>query len=187
MGDAGGEFAVRSLRCVFVILVSLSIPAAMAAQKVQRKPLSDTQIEEIREAGVDPNARISLYTKYLDERSETIKGLTNRKHSTARAVRIDNELQDFTALMDELASNLDQYSDRKADMRAGLKKLNESAPKWVSILKILEGEPTFDEARKEAIESGEDLADDAHRLLQEQTDYFNLHKDERGQQRAEPK
>ena len=178
---------MRSLRCVFVILVSLLIPAAVAGQKQQRQPLSDAQIEEIREAGIDPNARIGLYAKYLDERSETIKGLTNRKHSTPRAARIDNELQDLTTLMDELSSNLDQYSDRKADMRAALKKLNELAPKWVSILKALEGEPTFDESRKEAIEAGEDLADEARRLLQEQTDYFSLHKDERGQQRAEPK
>jgi hypothetical protein len=42
-------------------------------------------------------------------------------------------------------------------------------------------------ARKEAIESGEDLADQAKRLLSEQTDYFAQHKDEQGQDRAEPK
>jgi hypothetical protein len=31
------------------------------------------------------------------------------------------------------------------------------------------------------------LADLATRLLREETDYFNLHKDEQGQERAEPK
>ena len=45
----------------------------------------------------------------------------------------------------------------------------------------------LDLARKEAIESGEDLADEAKRLLTEQTEYFKLHKDEKGQERAEPK
>ena len=37
------------------------------------------------------------------------------------------------------------------------------------------------------IESTEDIADQAKRLLTEQTDYFNQHKEERGQERAEPK
>ncbi len=104
-----------------------------------------------------------------------------------RSQRIDDELQDFTALMDELGSNLDQYGDRKADLRDALKILNQDCPKWVSILKSLPGEPEFDVARKESIESGEDLADQASRLLNEQTAYFLAHKDEKNQQRAEPK
>jgi len=54
-------------------------------------------------------------------------------------------------------------------------------------LRALAGEPGFDVARKEAIESGEDLAGEAQRLLQEQTDYFKQHPDEVGQDRWEPK
>ena len=54
-------------------------------------------------------------------------------------------------------------------------------------MRALPGEPSFDLARKEAIESGEDLAAQAKRLLTEQTEYFNLHKDEQNQDRAEPK
>lgn len=176
-----------SVRCFAVVVLCVGLAPVVAAQKDQRQPLSDAQIEEIREAGINPNQRIDLYAKFLQARADTIKALTNRAHSAARAQRLDNELQDMTALMDELGSNLDQYSDRKADMRAALKKLNDAAPKWAEILRVLGGEPTFDEARKEAIESAEDLADQAHRLLTEQTDYFNQHKDERGQDRAEPK
>ncbi|HEY2858625.1 MAG TPA: hypothetical protein VGJ21_09425 [Terracidiphilus sp.] len=157
------------------------------AQKEQRQPLSDAQIEKIREAGIYPDERIKLYAQFLDERAATIKGLTNRAKSNARAQRIDGELQDFTALMDELGANLDQYSERQADLRNSLKKLNELTPKWLNILKALPGEPAFDEARKEAIESGEDLADQGKRLATEQETYFATHKDEKGQERAEPK
>jgi hypothetical protein len=89
--------------------------------------------------------------------------------------------------MDELGSNLDQYSERKADMRIALKKLNDVAPKWQVILKALPGEIGFDEARKEALEAWDDLADQAKRLLAEQTEYFLTHKEEKGQERAEPK
>jgi hypothetical protein len=157
------------------------------AQKEKREPLNEAQIEQIREAGIDPNARVSLYTKFLDEHAEVIKGLTNRAKGPSRSHRLDDELQDFTSLMDELGDNLDVYSDRHADIRKSLKTLTESTDRWQSIVRALAGDPVFDLSRKEAIESGEDLADQAKRLLTEQTEYFNLHKDEKGQDRAEPK
>ena len=178
---------MRSNRAVFLILIFLTVAGRTPAQKEQRQPLTEAQIEKIREAGVYPDQRIELYTKFMDEHAETIKGLTNRRQSVARGKRIDDELLDLTALMDELGANLDQYSERKADLRPSLKKLNEAAPHWLQILRTLAGEPYFDEARKEAIEAGEELAGDAKRILEEQTAYFETHKDEKGQERAEPK
>ena len=178
---------MRSPRCVFPLLCCLLAIAPLLAQKDKPEPLTEAQMEQIREAGIDPSGRVALYTKFLNERADTIKSLTNRSKSPARAKRIDDELQNLTALMDEFGSNLDVYSDRHADIRKGLKPLPDETQKWLGILRALIGEPSFDEARKEAIESGEDLADQAKRLLSEQTEYFNLHKDEQHQDRAEPK
>lgn len=177
----------RVSRLSFATLALLLAIAPLQAQKQQREPLNPAQIEKIREAGIYPSDRIKLYTQFVDERAATIKGLTNRSKSAARARRLDDELQDLTALMDELGSNLDVYSERHADLRVSLKPLAEASQKWLGILRALAGEQGFDLARKEAIESGQDLADQAERLLREQTDYFNLHKDEKGQERAEPK
>jgi hypothetical protein len=175
------------MRRLSLILFCLLITSPLPAQKEKREPLTEAQIEQIREAGIDPNERISLYTKFLNEHADTLKGLTNRAKNGSRGFRLDNELQDFTALMDELGDNLDVYSDRHADIRKALKTLSESTDRWQSILRTLGGDPMYDLARKEAIESGEDLASEAKRLLTEQTEYFNLHKDEKGQDRAEPK
>lgn len=169
-----------------VLTCTLACAVTSFAQKEQREPLTGAQIEEIRESGIFPDQRISLYTKFIDEHAQTIKGLTARAKSGNRAQRLDGELQDLTALMDELGTNLDVYSDRKADIRKALQGLNDAAPRWVGIVRALAGEPGFELSRKEAIETGEDLADQAKRLLTEQTDYFNAHKDERGQERAEP-
>lgn len=174
---------VRRLHVLgFISLVCLQL----CAQKQHRETLTEPQIEQIREAGAFPDDRVRLYTKFLEERVETIKGLTNRGHSAARAHRLDNEFQDLTALMDELGSNLDQYGERKADMRKALKVLNESAPRWLETIKALPSEPGFDLSRKEALESGKDLADQVALLFKDQTDYFATHKDEKGQDRAEP-
>lgn len=178
---------VRPTRSHWLLLACLFLVPAAHPQKEKREALTGPEIEEIREAGIDPNKRVTIYTRILDEHAATIKGLTSRSKSDARAHRLDGELQNFTALMDELGSNLDLYSDRKADIRRALKPLTESSQHWLSLLHGLAGEPIFDLSRKEAIESAEDLADEATRLANEQTTYFNLHKDERGQERAEPK
>ena len=88
--------------------------------------------------------------------------------------------------MDELGSNLDEYSDRHADIRGALKPLADDRSTGSYTESACRRGP-FDLSRKEAIEAGQDLTDQAQRLLREQTDYFALHKDEKGQERAEPK
>lgn len=180
----GFVFAITFINLLFVY--GFGVPIARA-QKEHHDPLSDDQVEKIREAGIDPNERIKLYTGYLNDHVNTVKGLTNRGKSDARARRLDSELQDVATLMDEVGSNLDEYSDRHADIRLALKTLAEDSQRWLITLRALAGETQFDLSRKEAIEAGEDLADQAQRLLREQTDYFALHKDEKGQERAEPK
>jgi hypothetical protein len=179
--------AFRHFRCFLVAFLLSVAPPLVFAQKEQRQPLTEAQIDQIREAGIYPDDRIKLYTKFLDEHVDTIKGLSSRGHSSARTKRVDNELQDLTALMDELGSNLDQYGERKADLRKSLKSLTEATPRWLSVLNALPSEPGFEVSRKEAIDSGKDLSDQAAQLSKEQTDYFNAHKDEKGQERAEPK
>jgi hypothetical protein len=168
-------------------LVWLIAVASLSAQKEKRDPLTQAEVEKIREAGIDPAERVKLYTEFVNDHMSTVKGLTNRGKSASRSKRLDDELLNVTALMDELGTNLDVYSDRHADIRVSLKPLTVATQQWLSTLKALAGEPGFDLSRKEAIESGQDLADQAERLLREQTDYFNLHKDERGQERSEPK
>ncbi len=175
------------IRRFALILLGLFVAVPLHAQKEMREPLTEAQIEKIREAGIEPDERVKLYTQFLDEHADVIKGLTNRGKSAARGRRLDDELQDFTALMDEFGSNLDVYSDRHADIRKSLKPLPAATQRWLGILRALPGEPSFDLARKEAIESGEELADQSTRLLREEDEYFALHKDEQGQDRAEPK
>ena len=180
------------MRSLFLIL-----PAAMVlsvfpthsalAQKDHHDTLTEAQVEKIREAGIDPNQRVKLYTQYVNDHVSAVKALTNRGKSDARAHKLDQELQDVAKLMDELGSNLDEYSDRHADMRPALKTLADQSQQWLRILRALAGENEFDLSRKEAIEAGQDVADQAQRLFTEQTTYFEAHKDERGQERAEPK
>ena len=175
------------MRALVAILFCLLIAAPLAAQKEKRDPLTDAQSQQIAEAGIDPVARVDLYVKFINERSDTIRGLIKRAKGPARSRRIDGELQDFSALMDELGDNLDVFSDRKADIRKSLKGLNEGVDRWQAVLRDLPSEPGFEVSLQEAIASSNDLADETRQIAADQEDYFKLHPDQKGQDRAEPK
>jgi chromosome segregation ATPase len=174
-------------RTFLFFVLALCCVAPLSAQRQHRQPLSEAQIEQIREAGIDPDQRIRLYVRFVAEHVDAVGSLAKRGASSARTQRLDDALQDLTELMDELGSNLDQYGGRKADLRKSLKALNESASHWLESLRALPHEPGFDISRKEALESAQDLADQATQLEKEQNTYFATHKDEGGQDRSEPK
>jgi hypothetical protein len=169
---------------VFILLLA-AVPAL--AQRPRVSSLTDAEVEQVREAAIYPIERVNLYTKFLADRAAKIKDLTNRPKTSQRVLKLEDALEDFTAMMDEMGSNLDQYSDRHSDIRKALKPLTEAMPKWLTILRAVPGEMGFDLSRKEAIEAGEGLAGDAERLLKEQEAYFATHKDEKEQERNDDK
>ena len=175
------------MRAIAAILYCLLIAAPLSAQKEKRDPLTDAQSQQIAEAGIDPVARVDLYVKFINERSDTIRGLIKRAKGPARSRRIDGELQDFSALMDELGDNLDVLSGRKADLRKSLKGLGEGVDRWQGVLRDLPSEPGFEVSLKEAFASSNDLADETKQITADQEAYFKAHPDQKGQDRYEPK
>jgi hypothetical protein len=171
------------LAIVFLLLLSTAPP--IYSQRDQREPLNATQQEQIAEAGIDPDARVALYTKFTNEHAQTIEGL-GKRHEAGRGRRLDGELQDFASLIDELASNLDEYGDRKADMRKALKALNEDLPRWQAILRGLPNDSAYEVSRNDAGDALKDLTDQAKKITADQDAYFKEHKDAKGQDREEP-
>ncbi len=173
---------------LFPALLLLSFCASapvLLAQQDHSDPLTEAQQQAIEEAGIDPAARVDLYTKYINERADRIKGLIPRPES-GRGRRIDNELQALSALVDELSSNLDEYGERKADLRKALKPLNDSIARWQGILKELPKDPIYEISRADATESVGDLADQMKQLTTDQEQYFKEHPKSKGQEREEP-
>jgi hypothetical protein len=175
------------MRAFSVIFLALLLVLPGAAQKNKRDPLTEAQQDQIAEAGISPVDRLNLYVKFTNEHADTIEGLIKRAHTAARIHRIDDELQDFAALMDELGSNLDVYADRKADIRKSMKPLNEGVNRWQSLLKGMAKEPGFEISLQEAIDSIGDLVTQAKQVTADQDAYFKLHPDQKDQDRYEPK
>ena len=174
------------MRRLSFMLASFLLAAPLAAQRQKPEPLTEKQQDEIAEAGIDPVGRVNLYVKFLNEYADTIKRLIPRAKSEARAQRLDEELQDLTALMDELGDNLDMLSERRADIRKSLKGLNESIANWQQLLHGVPSEPGFELALKDATVGAADLADQAKQITADQEAYFKAHPKEKGQDRWEP-
>ena len=177
---------MRPLPLLAAILTLPMLATPVIAQKQPRDPLTPVQANKIAEASIDPSARVGLYTKYLNEHADEIKALAKRADTRARSQKLASDLEDLADLMDELGSNLDVYSDRKADIRKALKPLSDSIQRWQTILKELPSEPGFDLERTDAMDSSNDLADQTKQLIEVQDAYFKEHKDLKGQERAEP-
>jgi len=175
------------MRTLSTFLICILLAAPLFAQKNKRDPLTEAEKDQIAEAGVAPVERLNLYVKITNEHADTIQGLIKRAHSAARAHRIDDELQDFAALLDELSSNLDLYGDRKADIRKSMKPMNEAIARWQSILNALPSEPGFEVSRQDSIDAITDLVAQAKQIASDQDAYFKAHPDEKDQDRAEPK
>ncbi len=175
------------MRTIAAILGLFLIALPLAAQKDKPEPLTDAQQDQIAEAGIFPVVRVGLYIKFLDEHSDTIKGLIPRAHTEARVRRLNGELQNFSALMDELGDNLDVYAERKADIRKALKPLNDGVERWLAALHGLPSEAGFELSLKDALDSASDLSDQAKQLTADQEAYFKAHPDEKNQDRYEPK
>lgn len=168
-----------------LLFASLSFAPSMLAQRNQPDPLTEAQQQAIAEAGIDPAARIDLYTKYLNDRADTIKELASRSEA-ARARVIDKDLEEFSDLVDELASNLDEYGGREADLRKALKPLNKSVARWQTVLHDLPNDVTYEISRSDATDAISDLASQTKQLTANQDAYFKEHPKDKGQQRAEP-
>lgn len=174
------------MRPLLTTLACLLLIAPLAAQKHRREPLTEKQQDEIAEAGINPVARVNLYVRFINDYSDAIKGLTPRAKTSARVFRMDDALQDFAALMDELSDNLDVYSERKADLRKSLKGLNDSIAQWQQVLKSIPSESGFEVSLKDAIATANDLAGQAKQITTDQEAYFAAHPKEKGQDRWEP-
>src|SRR5215472_5155762 len=94
-----------------LVLLLLLVTTLAAARR--RDPLTEAEADQIRQAALEPYKRLQLYIKFTGARLDAIEQLsTGPKQAEGRGRKIHDLLEDFTALMDEINDNLDQYQGR---------------------------------------------------------------------------
>ena len=115
----------RIAAIVTVVIVS------MPAFAQHHASLTSAEVDQLRDAAMEPNDRLKLYVKFLRDRLDTLEKIRTDPKVTDKPAQIHDHLQDFLDLYDELNDNIDTYVDRKDDIRKPLKAVIEADPEFL--------------------------------------------------------
>jgi DNA repair exonuclease SbcCD ATPase subunit len=166
-----------------LLLLSLLVVAGFAVSVrayAQDDTLTEDEVQEIRDNKTNPNERIKLYLKFIDQRLDALKQLAGSGKSTNEKGQIHDKFEEFTRLCDELQDNLDTYNEAHADIRKSLKDLVADTARWPTVLNAVGTDPSFDFSQKTALEAAKSAAEEAHQMSLDQQVYFDVHKKARG-------
>jgi hypothetical protein len=160
-------FSVASLLFVLTLL-PLVFPSSqtLSAQR-RRDPLNPLEIDQLRDAMLDPDARLKLYVQFSRDRMTKLEQMRSDPKTKDRAVQTHDMLEDFLAVYDELNENVDMYVGRKDDIRKPLKIIIEADTEFQSKLRALKSSAN---TKPEEVQQYEFLLTDALDTVDSSTD-----------------
>jgi len=149
-------------------------------------PLSDAEIDQVREVADQPLERVKLYMKFIQQRADAIQEMVGDSRIQNQPTKLHNLLDEYTRLVDELQDNLDSYDETHSDIRKALKELVPASQKWLAIVNKPPPDQTYDFSKRTAIEAGESLVEQARKLQDDQIKWFAEHKKDKNANTATP-
>jgi regulator of replication initiation timing len=148
------------------LLVGLVVPAFTS----KHDPLTDKEIDEMREVAQEGDKRLQLLLTFAKSRLVAVYQIHgDPKMVEGRGQRTHDMLEDFASIIGELDRNIDQYANQKQDIRKQLKDVIEADAQFQMQLRALKEEETKPEWQKEA-DDYKFVLDDALDALQENAD-----------------
>lgn len=168
------------MKIFLVCALALLAAGTGSAQRLGHDPLTGPEIDQLRDTAQEPNKRLKLYVEFARARMDSIDKLADDPKAKDRASQLHDLLQDFSTLMDEIADNVDMYSDQHWDIRKSLRLVIEGDSEFQLKLKKL-AQSTDDAALAgqadqykfvlhDALDSLNSNGDDARHVMQEQNE-----------------
>ena len=166
---------MKQITGLAALLMFLGLASLTQAQTNKRDPMTDAEVDQMREAADYPNKRLELMVRFAKERIAMIELLQPDSESAAtRPKQIHDYLEDFISLLDEIDDNIDMYQSHQTDMRKGLKLVIEADSEWQLKLRQLKEKAPPAELEQysfvlsNAVDTVADSAKNARENLQEQ-------------------
>jgi uncharacterized coiled-coil DUF342 family protein len=162
------------LRYCFVVVV-LAVGSSAPAQR-HRDPLTQSEIDQVRDASWEPQQRLKLYVDFTRARLVKLEQMRSDPKTKDRAKQTHDLLDDFQLLYDELNDNIDTYVDRKDDIRKPLKLIIESDTEFQAKLRALKDAAgvspqetnAYEFVLTNALETVDTSAEDHRKILEDQ-------------------
>lgn len=124
-------------RTVWLLGICWLLCASIEAQQRQREPLNPLEIDQLRDTAQDADGRLKLFVQFARARLVSLEQMRADPKVTDRAKQTHDKLQDFLDVYDELDDNLENFVDRKADVRKPLKAIIEADTEFQAKLRAL--------------------------------------------------
>ena len=150
----------------------------MAHAQRHHEPLTQAEIDQIRDASWEPKQRLTLYVQFTRERLVKLEQMRSDPKTKDRPSQTHDMLDDFLLLYDELNDNIDTYVDRKDDIRKPLKVIIEVDTEFQAKLRALKDAANVPEEESHQYEfvltnlldTVDSSAEDHRKLLADQED-----------------
>jgi hypothetical protein len=165
----------RLCASLVISLLSISVYTPRAAAQRNEATLSEGEVEQLRDAAYVANDRVMVFIKLINTRIRALEDLYAKPRRPGREQDTHDLMEQFTSLANELEDNLDDYSERHRDIRKALPKLIEASDRWGTAIRTPADDAAYNVSRKIALESLEDVRQQANQVLQEQKAWFAAH------------
>ncbi len=124
---------------MFRMLVAMFLvgSAAFCIAQRRRDPLTQPEIDKIRDSSWEPKQRLPLYVEFARARLVKLEQVRSDPKTTDRAKQTHDLLDAFQLLYDELNDNIDTYIDRRDDIRKPLKIIIDADTEFQAKLRAL--------------------------------------------------
>ncbi len=123
-------------RSSIVAFVFFMLPSLALAQR-HHDPLTQAEIDQVRDASWEPRQRLALYLQFARARLVKLDQMRSDPKTKDRAQQTHDLLDDFQLLYDELNDNIETYVDRKDDIRKPLKLIIDADTEFQAKLRAL--------------------------------------------------
>lgn len=164
---------------------------ASASAQRRRDPLTQPEIDQLRDTALEPDNRLKLLVQFARARLDTLEQVRTDPKIKDRGQEIHDRLQDFLDVYDELNNNIDMYEDRKDDIRKPLKRIIEANTEFQAKIRALK-DPSAAEYKayqfllQSAIETLDASTQDHSQLLGEQEEAAKHKKKEKNTRSQSP-
>ena len=165
------------------LLLVLPLCSPLWAQR-RRDPLKPPEIDQLRDAMLDPEQRLKLYVQFSRDRMTKLEQMRSDPKTTDRGRQTHDMLEDFLAVYDELNDNIDMYVGRKDDIRKPLKLVIEADTEFQAKLRALKNSANTGAAEAsqyeflltDALDTVDSSADDHRKTVAEVEEYMKKKK-----------
>jgi len=160
------------------LTVVLLFSAIGAVGQRRHDPLTQAEIDQIRDASWEPVQRLTLYLQFTRARLVKLEQIRSDPKAKDRPRQTHDLLDDFQQLYDELNDNIDTYVDRKDDIRKPMKLIIDADVEFQAKLRALkeaadvppQEASMYEFVLSSALETLDTAAEDHRKLLADQED-----------------